>query len=320
MTSQSLTIDVFSATDMRVVDGVLIGETLSFADELVMDDIYALSEQAVAQPLDLVITEAGLQRESGARNTVHLDCCLTLMTADGSTEEALVLVEESAGGVVAIYLLALGDIVADQHYRLVGLTRQSATKRFAEASAGSFARGTHITMADGRQRKVELLDPGDLILTRDAGKQKVRRIVQATLRATGDFAPVVITQGTLHNAHDLVLRPDHRIFVYQRKDLLGAGRAQVLVKARHLVDDVTVQRRRGGFVDYFQIILDEHQFIYAEGIAAETHLLDARTAAAWPSGQAGSLHRPQPHLRYEVTGGLIDPQRAADLLRRASTA
>ena len=69
--------------------------------------------------------------------------------------------------------------------------------------------------------------------------------------------PAVLPQlsspkGALHNENDLVLRPDHRLFVYQRKDHMGAGRAEVLIKARHLVDDESVTRRRGGFIDYFQ--------------------------------------------------------------------
>jgi hypothetical protein len=319
MASKPMTIDVFRAEDVTVIDGVLIGEPLGFADELVMDDVYALTPDADALQLDLLTSDDGLRRRSGAQNPVHLDCCLTLMAPDGTTHDALVLVEVNAGLAVAIYLMALGDIVARRRYRLVGVTRQTATRRFAEAASGSFARGTHITMADGHMRRIETLAPGDLILTRDAGKQPVRSISQATLRATGSFAPVVITKGTLHNENDLVLRPEHRIFIYQRSDMLGAGRAEVLIKARQLVDDVTVLRRKGGFVDYFQLVLDEHHIIYAEGIAAESHLVDARTKGALPSDAATATHSHRPHMDYEVRDSLIDPRTAAALLRRAST-
>ena len=41
-------------------------------------------------------------------------------------------------------------------------------------------------------------------------------------------------------------------------------------------------RHDGGFVDYFQLLFDEHQIIYAEGIAAESLLIDPRTLAAVP--------------------------------------
>ncbi|MDA0721579.1 MAG: Hint domain-containing protein [Proteobacteria bacterium] len=260
MANTLITIDVFRAEDMCVIDGVLTGETLGFADELVLDDIYALAATSAPLSLDLVTGQAGLRRKTGARNAVHLDCCLTLMAPDGTPHDALVLVEESAGLAIAIYLMALGDIVPDQSYRLVRIARETATRR---------------------------------------------------------FAPVVVTQGALHNDADLVLRPDHRIFVYQRSDLLGAGHAEVLIRARQLVDDVTVLRRRGGYVDYFQLVFDDHHIIYAEGIAAESHLVDTMTRHALPADVP--LHRHGPHLAYQVRDSLIDPATAAALLRRAST-
>jgi hypothetical protein len=49
----------------------------------------------------------------------------------------------------------------------------------------------------------------------------------------GEFAPIVITKGALHNENDLPVSPDHRLFVCQREDKLGAGRSEVLVKVRH---------------------------------------------------------------------------------------
>jgi hypothetical protein len=318
MTGSALTIDVFHGDDFIAIDGVLVGDPLGFADELVMDDIYALTAQATPQQLHLLARDDGFCLRDMPQHPVHLDCCLTLMAPDGTTHEALVLVEEDAGMVAAIHLLALGELEPQIPYRLVGITRQTATRRFAEAASGSFARGTHIAMASGAMKPIETLAAGDLIMTRDAGKQPVRHIIQTTLRATGSFAPVVISKGTLHNDNDLVLRPDHRIFVYQRIDALGAGRAEVLIKARQLVDGHSVIRRSGGFVDYFQLIMDDHHIIYAEGIAAESHLVDGRTKAALPSDARTTNHSHKPHMDYEVQDSLIDPRTAASLLRRAS--
>lgn len=174
-------------------------------------------------------------------------------------------------------------------------------------------------MADGAMRNIENLKAGDLVLTRDAGRQPVKCVAQATLRATGSFAPVVIKKGVLHNEGDLVLRPDHRLFVYQREDALGAGRAEVLIKARHLVDYTTVLRRRGGFIYYFQLIFDQHHIIYAEGIAAESHLVDPRTRAALPEGLTTPEHGHRTHFDYEVKDNLIPLAKAAELLRKASS-
>jgi len=318
MRQRPITIDVFHASQVIACDGVTKGEPLSFADELVLDDVFHIAEGATLALLDLVADTSGLRRADEAGNIMHMDSCLTLMAPDGATHEALILVEVDDESAENIFLLPLGELRPGINYRLVGVERHTATRRFAEAASGSFARGTRITMGDGQLRLIESLAAGDIVLTRDAGKQPIRHIAQATLRATGSFAPVVITKGALHNEEDLVVRPDHRLFIYQREDRFGAGRSEVLIKARHLVNHDTVLRRRGGFVDYFQLIFDEHHIIYAEGIAAESHLISPHTRHALPVDVQSPDHAHRPHLDYEVKKSLIPVEQAASLLRKAS--
>ncbi|MDO7631218.1 MAG: Hint domain-containing protein, partial [Loktanella sp.] len=110
----------------------------------------------------------------------------------------------------------------------------------------------------------------------------------------------------------------------QRQDRLGAGRSEVLVKVRHLINGDTVYQRDGGFVDYFQLLFDDHQIIYAEGIAAESLLIDPRTRAALPdhmrSGETRrSSHGHRAHLDYEVQEKLLSQKDAIGLLRKASS-
>lgn len=318
MRTNAMIIDVFPAETLVVTEGAGPGDPISFADDLMLDDVYHLRAGAVTQELGLLGEHNNLHRADDVGNIVHLDSCLTLMGPDGSTHEVLILVEVADGLAAAIFFLPLGELSPDADYRLVGVERHAATRRFAEAACGSFARGTHITLSDGRMVPIETLKVGDLILTRDAGTQPIRWIGQTTMRANGIFAPVVIAKGALHNEDDLVIRPDHRIFVYQREDRIGIGRAEVLIKARHLINGTTVTRRSGGFIDYFQLIFDHHHIIYAEGISAESHLIDPRTRPALPEGATQTDHGHQPHLDYEVQDQLIAPAKAAALLRRAS--
>lgn len=320
MKRTAMTLDVYRAADVRACEGVMIGEAISFADELVLDDVFQILPEAAPVALPIFVASNGLSRQDAAKDTaIHLDCCLTLMAPDGGTHEALILVETHVDLVAGIYLLPLGELINAVDYRLVGVTRQTATARFAEAASGAFARGTRITLSDGTLRPIEDLSIGDLVLTRDAGAQQIKWLGQATLRATGPFAPVVITKGALNNAADLVVRPDHRVFIYQRKDHLGTGRAEVLVKARDLVDGTSVLRRRGGFIDYFQLIFDEHHIIYAEGIAAESHLVDPHMRAAMSPGATLPAHAGGRYLNYEVKSNLIPFAQAAALLRNASS-
>mgnify|MGYP001401912602 CR=1 FL=1 len=326
---KSQSVHVLPADAFRVTDGVASGEAMTFADELVLDDIYEMTAQV--QPLALSLEpqdDAGRFRIAPGGQTgmpgsdVYLDCCITLMAIDGKTYEALILVEVVGGGVEAVYMLPLANLAANLPYRLVGVDRQIATTRFAEVASVSFTRGTRITMASGAQVAIEDVRIGDRVLTRDDGPQVVRWVGETTLRAVGDFAPVVIRKGALHNANDLILSPDHRLFVYQRQDRLGAGRHEVLVKVRHLINGDTVFQQDGGFVDYFQLLFDQHQIIYAEGIAAESLLIDPRTRNALPDHLDENMrrgHSHRHHLDYEVRESLLSAGDAVAMLRRASS-
>lgn len=321
------TLPVHPAAVFIATEGVAEGDPISFADDLVMDDVYQLSRDAARGRLGLCVQSDGAGRMTVAPgsemgvpgNTVHLDCCLTLMAPDGGTIEALVLVEVEEDTAAEVYLLPLVELLPEKDYRLVGIDRHAATTRFAEVACVSFTRGTHITMASGAQVRIEDLCVGDKVLTRDDGAQPIRWIGQTVLRAVGAFAPVMIRKGTLHNENDLVLSADHRIFVYQRQDRLGAGRPEVLVKVRHLINGTSVVQLDGGFVEYFQLLFDDHQIIFAEGIAAESLLIDPRTRAAVPSGMRSTQHSYRPHLAYEVQETLLAAPDTAELLRRASS-
>ena len=325
-------IPVYRASDMTVVNGANLGDTLSFASELDLDDTYELQVDARLRRLSVIPDPSGsftiapdtALGHPGA--TLHLDCCVTLMSATGQTAEVLVLVEvDKDNHVASVYALPLMQLTPRMGYALVGIDRQKARQRFAQVACVSFSRGTHITLASGEQKPIEALSVGDLVLTRDDGPQAIRWIGHSTVRAIGDFAPIKIRAGALHNENDLLVSPDHRLFIYQRYDALGAGRNEVLVRARHLVNGDTVVRQQGGFVDYFQILFDRHHIIFAEGIAAETFLIDARTRDVLPDEMTGTVeqalpgHQGRRHLDYEVSESLLDHPDAASLLKKAST-
>ncbi len=327
---------VYRAAQFPVTNGANLGDGLSHAEELQLEDSYALAPGAAParlavmasgktgqQGLFTIAPESGIGRPGA---TVALDSCLTLMTRRSEVIEMLVLVEvDEAGHIAEIYGLPLAPLEPRTDYLLVGIDREAAQTRLAQLACVSFTRGTHITMATGEQRPIEALEVGDRVLTRDDGPQQIRWIGHNTQRATGEFAPIVITAGTLHNTGDLVVSPDHRLFIYQRSDQLGAGRSELLVKARHLVNGDTIFVQQGGFVDYFQLLFDTHQIIFAEGIAAETLLADQRTHAALPRDLAEKLlaraesGREASHLDFEVSRKLLDRPDAAEILRRAST-
>ncbi len=325
-------VPVIRASDMVGTYGANMGDTLSFAAELILDDVYEIN--AGAEPLRLSILPLSTRLYRLAEDTgtgvpgaeVYLDSALMFMSPDGQISEALLLVELDGDRTVAdIYLLPLNALSPKVEYRLVGIDIATAHRKFGQVACVSFTRGTHITLATGEQRLIEDMKVGDRVLTRDDGVQQVRWVGQSTVRAVGEFAPICISAGTLNNDHDLIVSPDHRLFVYQRSDEMGAGRAELLVKARHLVNGYSVTVQDGGFVDYFQLLFDSHQIIYAEGIAAESMLIDTRTRSVLPADLSDAMgeiipgHSDLPHAGLDISEALLKRPDAAALLRKAST-
>jgi hypothetical protein len=323
---------VYRASDFSVSNGANLGDPVAHSTELMLDDIYLLAPDArrwrlamtASHGLAHLVVSDGSQLGTVAAE-VHLDSCATFMAPDGSIVEALILVELERGTnlVAATYLLPLADLRPRTEYALVNIDTKIARARFAELACVSFSRGTRITMASGEQRKIEEISVGDRVLTRDNGVQEVRWIGSQTVRATGSFAPIKIAKGALNNANELRLSPNQHIFVYQRQDHLKTGQSEVMVKAELLVNGDTVTRSDGGFVEYFQILFDNHEFIFAEGIATESLTVDISTSPALPREiqdklglKRGKRSGPNP---FEIREGMLDSAIAADLLRKASS-
>lgn len=324
----SKTLPVYPSDAFRVSYGANEGDGLSFAEDLMLDDVYLLDTSAQTMSLSLarqgrknIVADASEAGTAGSE--IHLDCTVTLMDYGTKVTEVLVLVEVDTGGhAQQVYLMPLAPLEPKVEYRLVGIDTETADRKLAQVACVSFTRGTQIALATGRQRKVEDLRAGDAVLTRDAGVQKIRWIGQNTQRAVGAFAPIRIAAGKLNNINDLVVSPDHRLFIYQRTDHLGLGRAELLIKARHLVNGTSVTVQEGGFVDYFQLLFDSHQIIYAEGIAAESMLVDDTTAPLLDKSvlkdlalNANSHHELD---ERDVKKALLNRADAVDLLRKAS--
>ncbi|SLN34971.1 Bifunctional hemolysin/adenylate cyclase precursor [Roseovarius gaetbuli] len=148
-----------------------------------------------------------------------------------------------------------------------------------------FTPGARILTQFG-ERAIETLQLGDMVVTRDHGLQAIRWIGQRTVPGIGDFAPISVASSVMEGAREgLLVSPQHRIlFTGYRAELLF-GESEVLVAAKHLIDDRDVRVCPRDEVTYIHIMFDRHEVIYAEGIATESFhagdtALSAVTAAA----------------------------------------
>lgn len=289
---------LFAAEDVYVSIGVNAGDGLGLPGDVVEGDIYELAEGA--RPLRLVLTRPTLGTDptvaegSGIGkpgDPVRMAARCTLMSPDGDKVELLLL--PVAG---RLYALPLSPMSARSDYTLLKIETAPEETRLSDLMCVSFARGTMITLATGAQVPIESLRPGDKILTRDHGPQPLRLLGQATLRAHGAFAPVVILAGTLGNTGDLIVSQHHRMFLYQRKRIQGLPTSELLVQAKHLVDDENVFIREGGAVEYFSLVFDSHEIIYAEGIPAESLMVNDATVSRLPPDIAAEVSSRFPGL------------------------
>lgn len=144
-----------------------------------------------------------------------------------------------------------------------------------------FARGMKILCADGEQREIETLSVGDMISTRDHGPQPIRWIGsrRIALRSLGrsQLRPILIREGALGAGlpdRDLQVSPQHRLLVRSRIAKRMFGESDVLVAAKYLTAlDGISENDSAEAVEYFHLLFDHHEVIFAEGAPAESLLV-----------------------------------------------
>jgi hypothetical protein len=293
---------VFASDDFFVTIGVNLNEGLSSLDEACLGDIYELVQDAAPHKLLLarggdsqIIAQGSSLGTAGAKVTI--EARFTMLAPGGDKVELLALhIAADAGDGGGYFVLPLSPMGEQIEYTLIQAEEPQPDERLSDLLCISFARGTMITLGDGSQKPIERLAVGDRVLTRDHGPQALLWIGQVTLRAVGAYAPVVISSGVLGNNGDLVVSQHHRMFLYQRNRSKAVPKSEILVQAKHLVNGDTVILREIGFVDYYSLVFDAHEIIYAEGIPAESLMVSEATVSRLPPELAAEVKQRFPKL------------------------
>jgi hypothetical protein len=151
-----------------------------------------------------------------------------------------------------------------------------------------FVSGTMIATPDGDQA-IETLSVGDLVLTQDHGPQAIRWIGQQQMPAMGAYAPVHFAPGALGNAHPFEVSPNHRILIKDERAELLFGESEVLIAAKHLINDQTIRLRKGGTVQYVHLLFDEHEIVTTDNVQSESLLPDWDTLSKGTNAQQNEL-------------------------------
>ncbi len=141
-----------------------------------------------------------------------------------------------------------------------------------------FSRGTLI-LTEAGEVAIETLQVGDRVLTGDHGPQPLRwigsrRLTAAELNRQPQLRPIRIRAGALgagRPTRDLTVSPQHRVLVRSRiaRRMFDAG--EVLVPALSLlglkgIEVVTDPAP----VDYFHLLFDRHEVVFANGCETES--------------------------------------------------
>lgn len=165
--------------------------------------------------------------------------------------------------------------------RVLGLDPSAAAAQIAKSIFGAraaevaalnllegFAAGTRVRTPTGL-RRVETLNPGDMVETREAGAQPVVSVERTRLPALRSEAPIRFAAGAHGAERAMLVAPQQRVLVRDPVLEMLFGEAEVLVAARTLVDGEMVSRHPGGMVDYVRLVFDCAHMVFAEGLAVE---------------------------------------------------
>ncbi|TCP23207.1 Hint domain-containing protein [Rhodovulum adriaticum] len=140
------------------------------------------------------------------------------------------------------------------------------------------ARGTLVETEAGPV-PVEALELGGRVCTLDGPAVPIRwigrrRLGPAELQEAPDLRPIRIGAGTLGDGlprRDLLVSPQHRVWLRDWRAELLFGEPEVLVPAKSLLNDRDILvETTASEVEYFHLLFDRHELIFTEGAPTES--------------------------------------------------
>lgn len=178
-------------------------------------------------------------------------------------------------------LMFVGDIPpANTDLYIVETQFDLADRRGEDGEAGviCFTPGTQIETPDG-PRLIEDLREGDKVQTRDSGAQDIlwigrKRMSGARLFVMPRLRPIRISKGALgvdRPGDQLIVSPDHQLLLEGPAAYDLFNEREVLVAAKHLVNDDTITIDNGRrHVTYIHMLLPRHEILMANGVPSES--------------------------------------------------
>lgn len=187
--------------------------------------------------------------------------------------------------------------------------RDSKPKGKSEGNPMCFLRGTSIKTPTG-EACIEGLRPGDLVETVRGEARAVKWIGHGVYKRNS-VIPIRVARHALDERtprRDLYLSPGHALFI-----------DGVLIRAKDLVNGVSITSvlpADRDAIEYFHIVLDTHDVIFAEGAAAETFLLQERNHEDFMNfAEFASLYPFASHTAMTPCAPIVSPDSGREHLK-----
>lgn len=140
-----------------------------------------------------------------------------------------------------------------------------------------FTPGTLIATPKG-ERAVETLKVGDKVITRDNGIQEIRwlgakEVDWKELARQPHLKPILIRKGSLGHGlpeRDMLVSPNHRVLVANDQTQLYFEEREVLVAAKHLVNNAGISVAESLGTTYVHFMFDHHEVVLSDGAWTES--------------------------------------------------
>ncbi|MGB7241909.1 MAG: Hint domain-containing protein [Sulfitobacter sp.] len=225
---------------------------------------------------------------------------LTVVTGGALTKGATT----PTGSLSVVYDVNNPDAGVVQYFDKDGAP--AGTKNFSQTTnvIPCFTPGTFIATPRG-ERKVETLQVGDRVITRDNGIQTIRWVgrrtmTRADLQRAAHLKPVLIAKGALDGdlpERDMLVSPNHRLIVASGQAVLEIEKSESLVAAKHLtglkgVDIIDVSE-----TTYIHLMFDQHEVILSDGLWAESFQPGDMSLGGTDNSQRSEILELFPELR-----------------------
>ena len=226
------------------------------------------------------------------------------------------------GARLIMFLGEVPPVNCDMWVVRVSLERQCLDEgKVSPGGVICFTPGTRI-MTPGGTKRIEDLQSGDSIQTKDNGAEQVlwtghRRMTGARLYAMPHLRPIRFRSGALgidRPDGDLLVSPQHRMLVKGAAAQSLFHAHEVLVAAEDLLNESTIcVDRTLREVTYVHVLMERHQIVWANGLETESFHPSNSALDMVDPGQREGLLNILPRLA-------LDPYAYGDFARRNLTA